>query len=306
MKISIVIPCYKSTKSLPSVVFEIIKTFRSREIVDYEIILVNDGSSDDTYSTIKELSSKNDKIKGISLAKNFGQASAMIAGYHHVTGDYVVHIDDDGQSPVNNLWKLVDKLEEGFDLVFSQYSKKKNSLMQKIGTGINNWMASYLIDKPKDLYFGNFWICRKFVINEVIKCKNPYPYIAGFFLKTTFNMTGLKMEQRERMHGKTNYTFKKMLSLWLNGFTAFSIKPLRIATGFGFICSITGFIAMTYTIILKIQYPEIPAGYSSVIATILFIGGMLMFMLGMIGEYVGRIYLNINQIPQFVIREKTF
>ena len=114
------------------------------------------------------------------------------------------------------------------------------------------------------------------------------------------------MEQRERKDGETKYKIKKMFSLWLNGFTAFSIKPLRIATGFGFICSLAGFFAMSYTVFLKIENPEIPAGYRSLIATILFIGGMLMFMLGMIGEYVGRIYLNINQIPQFVIRDKTF
>ena len=174
MKISIVIPCYKSSKSLSYVVCEIINILQIRPAVDYEIILVNDGSPDDTYSAISNLSSENIKVKGISLAMNFGQAAAMIAGYHFTTGDYVVHVDDDGQSPVNNLWKLVDKIEEGFDIVFSQYPRKKNSLLQKIGTGINNWMTSYLINKPKDLYFGNFWICRKFVIDEVIKCKNPY------------------------------------------------------------------------------------------------------------------------------------
>ena len=306
MKISFVIPCYNSTQSLPIVVCEIIDILQARKHKEYEIILVNDGSPDDTYSAISNLTSENIKIKGISLAKNFGQAAAMIAGYHFATGDYVVHVDDDGQSPVNNLWKLVDKIEEGFDIVFAQYSRKKNSLLQKLGGNINNWMAFYLIDKPREMYFGNFWICKKFVIDEVIKCKNPYPYIAGFFLKTTLNISVVEMEQRKRHFGNTNYTFKKMLSLWLNGFTAFSIKPLRLASCFGFICSVAGFVAMSYTIIQKIQNPEIPAGYSSVISTILFIGGMLMFMLGMIGEYVGRIYININQIPQYVIRDKTF
>lgn len=306
MKISFVVPCYKSAKNLPAIVNEITKTLKVRKHEKYEIILVNDGSPDDTYSEITVLSLQNRNIKGISLSKNFGQASAMIAGYHFASGDYIVHLDDDGQSPVRNLWKLVDKAETGFDIVFAQYSQKKNSLLQKLGAKVNEWMASYLIDKPKEIYFGNFWICRKFVIEEVVKCKNPYPYIAGFFLRTTLNISGVKMKQRERQFGHTNYTFKKMFSLWLNGFTAFSIKPLRVAMTLGLICSIAGFAAVAYTIIQKFKTPEIPVGYSSLISTILFIGGILMLMLGMIGEYVGRIYLNINQVPQFVIKDKTF
>lgn len=302
MKISLVIPCYHSQHTLPRVVEEAISVFQQRPGVDYEIILVNDGSSDDTFEIIKRLC-RNVRIKGINLARNFGQPCASLAGFAHVTGSIIVYSDDDGQTPFDALWSLIDKLNEGHDIVFAKFSQKKNSWIQNMGSKINNIMANYLIGKPKHIHFGNFWVCRRFVIDEAVKCKNPYPYIGGLFAKTTHNMTEVSTGHRERLQGKSNYTFKKMLSLWLNGFTAFSVKPLRIATILGVICSTLGFFYTIFIIFQKIIHPEISAGYTSLMACQLFIGGIIMFMLGLIGEYVGRIYININYLPQYVVRD---
>lgn len=303
MRISVVIPCYRSEKTLPTVVEETISMLNQRKPIDYEIILVNDGSPDNTFEVIKKLCRSNKKIKGLNLANNFGQACATLAGLAQVTGDIVVYSDDDGQTPIDYLWTLYDKLMEGYDIVFAKFAKKKNSFFQNFGSKLNNFMANHLIGKPKHLHFGNFWVCRRFVSDEVIKCRNPYPYIGGFFIKITQNMAEVNTDHRERMHGKTNYTFKKMFSLWLNGFTAFSVKPLRLAAFVGIFCAIMGFAYAVYIILQKLSYPAMPMGYSSIMATLLFIGGIVMFMIGLIGEYIGRIYMNINQIPQYVVRE---
>ncbi len=270
---------------------------------DYEIILVNDCSLDNTMDEIKSLCSNNPQIIGLNLSKNFRQPSAMLAGYSVATGDYVIHSDDDGQTPIDQLPALLEKIQEGYDMVCAKYVVKRNSFVQNLGTKINNLMAYYLIDKPKDLHFSNFWVCKRFIINEMLKSENPYPYLAGMILGVTRNIGTAPAIQRERITGKTNYTFSKMVSLWLNGFTAFSIKPLRIASIVGFVISFLSFAFIISIFINKMNHPNIPLGYSSIMSAIAFVGGLIMIMLGLIGEYIGRIYININKKPQFVVKE---
>lgn len=304
IKLSVVIPCYNSMEVIKIVVDSTIQEIKKlKKNYDYEMILVDDGSTDQTLAIIKSLCEKNEKIKGINLSQNFGQASAMLAGYSISTGEVVVHSDDDGQTPIDELHKLLKKLEEGYDMVFAQFDVKKNSFIQNIGAKINNLMASYLINKPKGLHMGNFWVCQSFVAKEAVKCKNPYPYLAGIFLQITKNIGAVPTSHNKRLKGKTNYTFKKMVALWLNGFTAFSIKPLRIASILGFITAIGGFSYIIVVIYNKLRYAEVISGYSSIMATLLFLGGMIMLLLGLIGEYIGRIYMNINNKPQYAIRD---
>jgi glycosyltransferase involved in cell wall biosynthesis len=302
-KLSFVIPCYNSESSLGIVVDEILLTMQNLRTYDYEIILVNDDSIDNTMGIIKKICKQNTKVIGLNLSKNFRQPSAMLAGYSVASGDYVIHSDDDGQTPIDQLPELLNKLNEGFDMVCAKYDIKQNSFVQNLGTRINNLMAYYLIEKPKDLHFSNFWICKRFIIEEIIKSENPYPYLTGMILGVTRNIGTAAAIQRKRLTGKTNYTFSKMVSLWLNGFTAFSIKPLRIASLLGLIISLLSFAFMLSIILNKINHPNIPLGYSSIMCAIAFIGGLVMIMLGLIGEYIGRIYININKKPQFVIKE---
>ncbi len=301
-KISFVIPCYGSEKTIGIVVNEIIETVTSHGGYDYEIILVNDSSPDNVFSAITGLAKNNNHIKGIDLARNFGQHSAIMAGFVNVTGDIVVCLDDDGQTPASEMFLLIDKLSEN-DLVFAKYKDKKHSLFRNFGSKINDKMAQWLIGKPKDLKIMSYFACKRFIVDEVLRYKNPFPYISGLLLRTTNKIANVEIHHRERLEGSSGYTLKKLFLLWVNGFTAFSVKPLRIATFAGCITAVIGFIYGLYIIIKKIIYPLTPMGYSSTMAVMLFLGGMVMLLLGMIGEYVGRVYISLNNAPQYVIRK---
>lgn len=303
-KLSFVIPCYNSEQYIESVINEIISIVNEKNEYDYEIIAVNDCSPDNVVEVLKNLSKKNKKIKVIDLAKNRGKHAAMMAGYSLAQGEYIVNLDDDGQCPIENLWELLKPLNSGYDIAIASYRKKMQSNLKNFGSYINKIMANLLIEQPKNLNITNFSIIKRYVALEILKYDKPYPYMAGLFIRTTSKIINIQMDERERISGNTGYTLKRSLSLWLNGFTAFSVKPLRIATVMGFFIAMIGFIFGTYTIINKLLNPKILAGYSSIMAALLFIGGMIMLMLGLLGEYVGRIYICINNSPQYVIRDR--
>lgn len=302
-KLSFVIPCYGSEKTITSVIEEIIDTVSSRN--PYEIICVNDCSPDNVYEVLKKLARDNNRIKVLSLAKNFGQHNALMAGYGEVTGDIIISLDDDGQTPAKECYKLINQLNENNDVIYARYKEKKHSIFKNFGSRIAALMGQILLEVPKDLYVSSYFVCKRYVIDEIIKYKNPYSYLCGLILRTTKKIRNVDIEHREREIGETGYTFTKLLGIWLNGFTAFSVKPLRIATILGMICSMFGFAYGIWVIIKKLFINDsTPMGYSSMMAAIVFIGGMIMIMLGLIGEYIGRIYISINNAPQYVIREK--
>lgn len=304
MKVSFVIPCYKSVKTLPGVVEEI-KTTMAELKYDFDIVLVNDCSPDDTFGTIKELVSQNDNIIGLDLAKNFGQHCALMAGMRQTDGDIVVCLDDDGQTPANEVGKLLAKLDEGFDVCYASYGKKQHSGFRNFGSKVNELMTRIMLGKPKELYVSSYFAAKRFVVDDMLKYDQSYAYVIGLVLRATKNITNVEVKHRARTEGKSGYTLKKLFALWFNGFTAFSIKPLRIATFIGCICAGGGFLYGIYTIIKKlILGAGVQAGFSALMAVLVFIGGMIMLMLGLIGEYVGRIYICMNNSPQYVIREK--
>ena len=302
-KISFVIPCYGSEKTIEPVINEIEEYVTQRPEYDYEIIAVNDTSPDNVLSVLKTLASSNKKLKVIDLAKNFGKHSAVMAGFSIVKGDYIVCLDDDGQCPMDRLWDLLDPvIDGGYDYSMAKYYKKKQSGFKNFGSAINSLMSQILINKPKDMNFSNFKAMKRFVVDEMVKYNNPYPYLEGLTLRTTRNIITIPMDERERFAGEGHFTFMKSISLWMNGFTAFSVKPLRISTFFGILFAIIGFLFGLFVIIRKIIHPSIAMGYSSTMAVLLFIGGIIMLMLGLIGEYIGRMYISLNNSPQFVIR----
>ncbi len=301
--ISFVIPCYRSSQTIKSVVEEIITAMVEAKGYDYEIILINDCSPDDTFGVIKSLCVENPKIKGINLAKNFGQHAALMAGFRHVKGDMIICLDDDGQTPANEMGKLVAALEDGSDVVYAKYDHKQHSGFRNIGSKINGMMTRYMLGKPKKLYVSSYFAAKRFVIDEVIRYENAYPYIIGLVLRTTKNITNVNVTHREREIGTSGYTIGKLFSLWVNGFTSFSVKPLRIATLMGALFAFFGFLYTIYTIVKKFINPVVPMGFSSMMSAIMVIGGMLMLMLGMVGEYIGRIYVCMNHSPQYVIKE---
>jgi undecaprenyl-phosphate 4-deoxy-4-formamido-L-arabinose transferase len=305
--ISFCIPCYRSEQTLEGVIREIEETMKSMDSYEYEIILVNDGSPDGTWNTIRKITSeRQDKnILGINLAKNFGQHAALMAALGVSKGDYVVCLDDDGQTPADEVGKLLAALDEGADVAYARYTHKQHNLFRNFGTAMNEWMAAVMLGKPKDLYVSSYFATKRFVVNEMIKYESSYPYVIGLVLRTTKNIVNVDVTHRKREVGQSGYTLAKLLGLWINGFTAFSIKPLRVATVTGASFAVLGFIYGIYTIIKKFVLPDVPVGFSALMSAVIFIGGMLMLMLGMIGEYLGRLYISQNKNPQYVIRETT-
>ena len=306
--ISFVIPCYRSEHTLPGVIEEIDTKMSEYNRFSYEVILVNDCSPDGTLATIRSLCSErpegNGVRKGISFARNFGQHSALMAGLRASTGDYVVCLDDDGQTPANEVDRLIDRLEEGYDAVYAKYEHKKHSIFRNMGSKVNELMTRVMLDKPASLYVSSYFAVRRFVVEDMIRYENSYPYVIGLVLRATKNITNVVVNHREREEGHSGYTLKKLLGLWFNGFTAFSVKPLRIATMIGCLSAGLGFLYGVYTIIKRLVNPNVPMGFSSLMAALVFFGGMIMIMLGLIGEYVGRIYISMNNSPQYVIRER--
>ena len=303
MKLSFVIPCYRSEKTIEAVCDEIIRTVSLREEAEYEIIAVNDSSPDQVLEVLKRLAEKNHRIKVLDLAKNMGKHAALMAGFRHCTGEYIVCVDDDYQCPVDHLWELLEPLFAGNDVSMAKYGVKKQSRFKNWGSGMNAFMMTHLLGKPREFQFSNFAAMKAFVVEEICGYENPYAYINGLILRTTGSIINVPMEERERMSGFGGYNFIKSLKLWVNGFTAFSVKPLRIATLLGALCALSGFLYGLMIMIRKIVYPEILAGYSSLMVVLLIIGGVIMLILGILGEYVGRIYICVNNSPQYVIRQ---
>ncbi len=307
MKISFVIPCYRSEKTLAKVVTEVQDTMKGMaDKYEYEIILVNDDSPDDTYGVIEALAANADNITGVSLARNFGQHAALMAGFHYVSGDIVVCLDDDGQTPASEADRLIDAVVNGgADVAYARYAHKKHSFFRNFGSFVNEKMLQVMLGKPKELIVSSYFAARRFIIDEVIKYDKSYPYMMGLVLRTTKRIVNVEIDHREREVGQSGYTLGKLFTLWMNGFTAFSVTPLRISTWTGCIFSIIGFLYGIYTVIKHFVLGIAPWGYDSLMSAVSFIGGMILMMLGLTGEYIGRMYMGMNNAPQYIIRETT-
>ena len=302
--LSFVIPCYRSEETIETVIEEIIRTVQLKEEYDYEIIAVNDCSPDNVYEVLCGLALNNKKIKVVNLVKNVGKHAAILAGYSFVNGEYIVNLDDDCQSPVNKLWELVEPLESGeYDVATAKYNTKKESIWKRLGSNINLFVSGIMLDKPRGLRFENLSAINRVIVDEIINYKNPYPFLEGLILRSTRKIISIPMEQRERGDGKkTGFTLRKSIALFANGFTNFSVKPLRIALVVGMLFALFGFVYGIIIIVRKIMNPSIPMGWSSLMALLSFSSGTIMLILGMIGEYIGRIFICINDSPQYVIR----
>ena len=304
-KISFVIPCYASEHTISLVVQEIITTMDDLQQYSWELVLVNDCSPDNTFEVIRNLCISNPNIIGINLARNFGQHAALMAGFNQVSGDIIVCMDDDEQTPGNEVGKLLEKIEEGYDVAYARYVSKKHSIFRNIGSRINSKMTEFLLDKPKDLYISSYFAIRRYIVDEMVKYDHSFPYVIGLVLRSTKNIANVDVTHRERQEGSSGYSIQKLLSLWMNGFTAFSVKPLRLASLLGLIRAAVGFISTIILVLNKLAHPsEVMLGWSSTMAVMMLIGGVLLIVLGIIGEYIGRIYICINKSPQYIIREK--
>lgn len=301
-KISFVIPCYYSQDTIADVVAGIEEEF-PKDKYNIEMVLVNDGSKDNTFNVLKELADKDSRVVALNLSKNFGQDSATMCGLTNATGDYMIVLDDDGQNPPSEAHKLLEKIQEGYDAVFSKYHEKKDTAFKKFGHDLNDVMATELIGKPKNLELNSYFIITSFVRDEMIKYNGAYPYIWGLILRVTDNIANVYVDHKAREVGKSTYTLSKLVSLWLDGFISFSIKPLRVTSILGIVATLMGFILTVFIVIHTLLKGDVE-GWTSMMAAILLLSGFQMIMLGMLGEYVGRIFINANNSPQFIVKDR--
>lgn len=302
--ISIIIPCYRSENTIGKVMEEIDAVFQNNEEYDYEAVLVNDCPPDNTLGEIKEICADNKKVKGIDLSRNFGQASAKLAGLPYAEGDIIVYMDDDGQHPATGIIELAKKIEEGYDIVYAKFPKKKASFFKKITSRLHQKINEAMGTKPKGISISSFTAWSRFAADAVKAYKSPFPSAGTYLYKITSRVANVEIDHRARMSGRSGYNLKKLLSLWMTSVTNFSIAPLRIAAAMGFCIAGVGFLSGLIIAIRKIINPAISAGYTSMITVMLILGGIIMVILGIIGEYIGRIYMTLCDMPQYSIRDE--
>jgi len=300
LKLSIVIPVYNGASSIEPLVERLHEELKAH--YELETVLVNDYSPDNSAEVCAALAERHGWVRFIHLARNFGEHNAVMAGLNYCTGDCAVIMDDDFQNPPTEVVKLVEKLQEGYDVAYSYYETKQHHLFRNLGSYFNNAVASVMIKKPWGLYLSSFKAINRFTIDEVIKYQGPYPYIDGLILRATRNYGTQLVQHDPRHEGRSNYTLRKLMRLWLNMFTNFSILPLRVASIAGFVFAVIGVVLAVVFLIEKLANPELPVGWTSTVVIILIISGVQLFALGMIGEYLGRLFLKDNGSPQFVVR----
>lgn len=302
--LSFVIPCYRSEKTIKKVTDEIINTMNTNSEYDYEIILVNDNSPDGVLKVLKELAAENKKIKVVDFMQNFGKDAAVLAGLSVARGQIAVTMDDDFQCPAKEVFNLIAPVESGeYDVSAAKYEVKMESLFKRFCSEVYRLCAQSMLGQPKDIRIDNFIALSEKVYREMLCYKNPYPFLDGLIMRVTKRIALVDMKERKRGDdNSTGFTFAKSMKMFMDGLTAFSIKPLRFASIIGFATAIIGFVFLIITVIHYFT-SEVAVGFSSLMSVLLFVGGMLMMMIGMMGEYIGRIYICINQSPQYVIRE---
>ena len=300
---SFVIPCYNSSESIRHVVELTMEEMEKMNRREFEFVLVNDySSSPKTMPVLKKLAEEYPCVTVLNLAKNAGQHNAIMAGLNYAKGDILIGMDDDMQTHPSQLPYLFEELEKGYDIVYGYYPEKKHSAFRNFGSWVNYISVRILIGKPKELKTSSYWVARKFVRDSVIEYQAPYAYIQGLFLRTTRNISCIPIQHFQREEGESNYTFKRLLKLWSN-IIGFSITPLRLTEYCGFGLSLLSIIAAVVVLIRKNIESCMALGWPSLMIVICFFSGIQLIFLGLIGEYIGRMFLGLNRQPQYVIRE---
>ena len=301
--LSIVIPVYNSENCVQ----ELLKKLEeSLVLFDYEIILVDDKSIDKSWDILTHNFKNKANVSIIKLSKNFGQDSAIMCGLHNARKDYIVIMDDDLQHDPKYIPELYDEIKKTKkDVCFANFLTKNQTLIKNFGSWLNDRLANIVIKKPRNMYLSPFKILSINLVKKILTYDGPFPYVDGLIFRYTRQTTQIDIKHNERFSGKGNYSIAKSISVWLRVLTNFSIIPLRIATSIGILSAFVGFTMGLYFIYLAIIGGITLKGWSSLIVSVLFIGGVQLIALGMIGEYVGRSFLYQNKEPQFII-EKEF
>ena len=300
--ISVVIPCYRSAPTIGEVV-DLTRSELVSHGYDYEFILVNDCSPDDTFSVIEGICALDPKVVGLNLSKNFGQHNAIMAGLNAASGDFVLGMDDDLQTHPSQIHKLLARIEEGYDVVYAVYPERKHSLFRTLGSRFYQWTMRVLTSRASKVRTSSFWIARRFVYEAVAEYRSPHPHVSALVFRVTDNVGNVTVEHFDRVHGTSGYTLGKLIKLWSTSIN-FSIVPLRIVTSLGFALGLLGFLSTIIIVISKVIFPSSVSGWTSTIAVLLFMTGIIVFSIGMVGEYVGRLFIGESGFPQYVIKDE--
>ena len=298
--VSIVIPTFNGERSIEKLIEELNQIFNS---LDLEIVIVNDCSPDNTHQRCIALTKKFPKILTyLKLGKNLGEHNAVMAGLKFTTGEYIIIIDDDFQNPPDQAKKLLEyMMQNKFDVVYGYYKKKKHNFFRNLISKINDLSANVILSKPKNLYLSSFKCIRRKIIDKIVEYNGPYPYLDGLILSTTSNISTMETIHLERKAGKSGYSFIKLLKLYSNMVINFSTVPIHISSILGLTISIIGGIFGIIVIIEKILHPSSSIGYTSIFVAIIFFSGVQLMLLGLVGEYIGKILKNVNKQPQYFI-----
>ena len=298
IRISVVIPCYYSEATICDVVEQTIEEFKKMEQYRFEFILVNDGSTDGTFARISELAEKYPFVTGIDLAKNFGQHNAILAGMRLAQGDLILGMDDDLQTHPSQIYKLIEKIEEGYDIVYGRFPERRHSVIRNMESRLSECTACYLLDNPKGLKACPMHIIRSFVRDEIIKSQSIHTNLRGLFLRTTSHIANVEIEHFDRKAGKSGYTFKKLMRLWAS-YLNYSVKPVSLIRNFGLLLCAGGIIYLILALVMGLS------AVNTISAEIMAFAGVIIFILGILGEYLVRMFMVSTCEPQYVIRRIT-
>ncbi|MFT3926894.1 MAG: glycosyltransferase family 2 protein [Myxococcales bacterium] len=300
--LSIVVPVYNGASTIEALVDALAGlTIEGGQ----EIILVNDGSPDNSAEICRKLTGRKDvPVTFCDLSRNFGEHNAVMAGLSQARGDYVINMDDDLQNPPEEVARLYDYTRQnGLDVVYTYYDKKEHAGWRNLGSWLANRSADLLLDKPRGLYLSSFRCMSAFLVKEVVRHTGPYPYVDGLIMQTTQRIGSLNVKHLPRAVGRSNYTMRKLVRLWLSIFLNFSVAPLRVASVFGLGLAVLGVLAFAAVAYEAVVQGGTPRGWASVMGAVLLLSGAQMLMLGIIGEYLGRLFMTTNARPQYIIRE---
>lgn len=299
--LSIVIPVYNGARSIERLVHELAAL---RIPGGVELVLVNDGSADDSWEVIRRLHGAAPMpIIAIDLARNFGEHNAVMAGYAAASGAFIINIDDDFQNPPSEVAKLYEyaMAHPELDVVYTRYEQKHHSWFRNLGSRFNDAVARFMIDKPKGLYLSSFRCISRFLCDRVLAYSGPYPYIDGLILENTRRIGRLTVQHSPRTEGASGYTLRKLVRHWLMMFVNFSVMPLRISSIIGALFSIVGFGMAVYAVVEHFLH-DTPQGWASIVSVVLVFAGIQLLTLGLIGEYLGRLFLMQRGKPQYAVR----
>ncbi|QQS14073.1 MAG: glycosyltransferase family 2 protein [Rhodospirillales bacterium] len=300
--LSVVVPVYNGSAS----VGELVEALRALVVAGgHEIVLVNDGSPDGSLEVCRALVDRpGAPVVVVDLSRNFGEHNAVMAGLAHARGDYAITMDDDLQNPPEEVVRLFEHARDGgFDAVYTYYETKEHAAWRNLGSRFTNWCADRLIDKPRGLYLSSFRCLSAFLCERLAVYDGPYPYVDGLVFQMTQKVGRLQVRHLPRAEGRSNYTLRRLLRLWLSMFLNFSVMPLRVASIGGIALSGVGMLGFVVVLLEAVFRRDLPSGWASLMSALALLAGVQLLILGMMGEYLGRMFLAVNRKPQYLVRD---